>query len=71
LSSESPENDLFKLMNNEDPMRDDEDIYDFENVLENKPIIPNSKERQVIPELLEDVERIRDLMGKVSKDEVL
>jgi hypothetical protein len=58
-------------MNKEDPMRDDEDIYDFENVLENKPIIPNSKERQVIPELLEDVERIRDLKAKVSKEEVL
>jgi len=52
-------------------MRDDEGIYDFENVLENKFIIPNSKERQVIPELLEDVERIRDLKAEVSKDEAL
>lgn len=58
-------------MNQEDPMRDDEGIYDFENVLENKLIIPNSKERQVIPELLEDVERIRDLKAKVSKEEAL
>jgi hypothetical protein len=58
-------------MNQEDPMRDDEGIYDFENVLENKLIIPNSKERQSIPELLEDVERIRDLKAKVTKEEAL
>jgi len=58
-------------MNQEDPMRDDEGIYDFENVLENKLIIPNSKERQAIPELLEDVERIRDLKAKVTKEEAL
>jgi len=33
-------------------MRDDEGIYDYENVVECKLKIPDSKERQVIPELL-------------------
>jgi hypothetical protein len=58
-------------MNREEPMRDDEGIYDFENVVECKLKITDSKERQVIPELLEDVERIRDLKSKVSREEAV
>ena len=58
-------------MNKEDPMHDDEGIYDYENVVVNKVKIPDSKERQVIAELLEDVERIKDLKSKVSKEEAV
>jgi hypothetical protein len=32
-------------MNSEEPMCDDEGIYDYENVVENKLKIPDSKER--------------------------
>ena len=52
-------------------MHDDEGIYDYENVVVNKVKIPDSKERQVIAELLEDVERIKDLKSKVSKEEAV
>ena len=43
-------------------MHDDEGIYDYENVVVNKVKIPDSKERQVIAELLEDIERIKRLL---------
>ena len=43
LASESPEDDLYKLMNKEiDPiMEGDEGVYDYENVVVNKLKIPD------------------------------
>lgn len=52
-------------------MEDDEGIYDYENVVVNKLKIPDKKERHVIPELLEDVERIKALKSKVTSADAI
>jgi hypothetical protein len=49
----------------------DEAISDYENVIVSKLKIPDLRERQVIPELIEDIERIRAFRASVPKERAI